>query len=438
MVPAGVMKNKKVEEEVYSGEIITVTGEARAPSNKAATESMEGKTDVIVNTISEDMNLNQGTVSKAILSAAGSSLQDAIYSEAKRSTLRYGDVVVTDGYNLTCQKVFHTVCPSWDKGGGQAEEELTSIIRYCLVEAEKRQMASLSFSAIGTGNLSFPRALVSKLLLREIRSYSSSRNPRCLREVVIVVHPSDSQTVDNKNKCIVFKSLLLTYICLMLQTASQAKKRINDLIMTEQAQKTISDPCISQLSQADMEKLKALQRELTVSIRLDKGTEDQDPEIHLEGLTKDIERVQNPSLWQNYQIMKKQMEVKNKHTNNELLLFHGTTDTSSHLINKQGFNRSYAGKHAAIYGNGSYFAVDPGYSAGNYATPDTSGHKRMYQARVLVGDYTQGQKGLLTPPPKSGSASDLYDSLTDDTANPTMFVVFNDIQAYPEYLITFT
>lgn len=37
-----------------------------------------------------------------------------------------------------------------------------------------------------------------------------------------------------------------------------------------------------------MEELKALQRKLTVSIRLDKGAEDQDPEIHLEGLTRDV------------------------------------------------------------------------------------------------------------------------------------------------------
>lgn len=74
----------------------------------------------------------------------------------------------------------------------------------------------------------------------------------------------------------------------MLQAASQAKKRIIEQIRTEQEQKTISDPCISQLSQADMEKLKALQRELMVSIHLDKGAEDQDPEIHLEGLTRDV------------------------------------------------------------------------------------------------------------------------------------------------------
>uniref|UniRef100_A0A3Q0QXG4 Poly [ADP-ribose] polymerase n=1 Tax=Amphilophus citrinellus TaxID=61819 RepID=A0A3Q0QXG4_AMPCI len=58
-----------------------------------------------------------------------------------------------------------------------------------------------------------------------------------------------------------------------------------------------------------------------------------------------IERVQNPTLWQNYQILKKQMEAKNKHTNNEKLLYHGTKATSIDLINKQGFNRRNAGAH---------------------------------------------------------------------------------------------
>lgn len=69
---------------------------------------------------------------------------------------------------------------------------------------------------------------------------------------------------------------------------SQAKKRITELIVAEQAQKTITDPYISQLTQADMEQLGNLQRKLTVSIRLDKGLEDQEPKIHLEGLTRDV------------------------------------------------------------------------------------------------------------------------------------------------------
>lgn len=92
-----------------------------------------------------------------------------------------------------------------------------------------------------------------------------------------------------------------------------------------------------------------------------------------------------------------------------------------------------------MYGNGTYFAVDPVYSGQGYAKPDTSGHKRMYLARVLVGEFTTGKRGLLTPPSKgSGKDTDLYDSVADNAANPTMFVVFGDNDAYPEYLITFS
>lgn len=58
-----------------------------------------------------------------------------------------------------------------------------------------------------------------------------------------------------------------------------------------------------------------------------------------------IERVQNGALWKSYQLMKKQMEMKNKHQNNEKLLFHGTGPDSIDLIDKRGFNRSYAGAH---------------------------------------------------------------------------------------------
>lgn len=153
-----------------------------------------------------------------------------------------------------------------------------------------------------------------------------------------------------------------------------------------------------------------------------------------------IERVQNPYFWKAYQIKKCEMDKKNGSRKNEKKLFHGTSKESLTLINKHGFNRSYAGMHAANFGNGTYFAVNASYSAHDtYSKPDVNGRKYMYLARVLVGEYSQGIKGAITPAAKNASNSvDLYDSSTDNVSQPSMFIIFNDIQAYPEYLITFT
>uniref|UniRef100_A0A8C3TNS1 Poly [ADP-ribose] polymerase n=1 Tax=Catharus ustulatus TaxID=91951 RepID=A0A8C3TNS1_CATUS len=153
-----------------------------------------------------------------------------------------------------------------------------------------------------------------------------------------------------------------------------------------------------------------------------------------------IERVQNRYLWKSYQIKKCEMDQKNGDKNNERLLFHGTSQESLTFINDHGFYRSYAGMHAPNFGNGTYFAVNASYSAYDiYSKPDANGKKYMYLARVLVGEYSLGKKGSVTPARKDVNNSvDLFDSSTDNINQPSMFIIFNDIQAYPEYLITFT
>ncbi|NXW86314.1 PAR14 polymerase, partial [Alopecoenas beccarii] len=152
-----------------------------------------------------------------------------------------------------------------------------------------------------------------------------------------------------------------------------------------------------------------------------------------------IERIQNPFLWKAYQIKKCGMDKRNSNRNNERLLFHGTNKESLDMINNHGFNRSYAGIHAANFGNGTYFAVNANYSAHDtYSRPDVDGKKRMYLARVLVGEYGLGTKGSIVPAAKNASdPTDRFDSSTDNINQPSMFIIFNDIQAYPEYLISF-
>ncbi|OCT63243.1 hypothetical protein XELAEV_18044341mg [Xenopus laevis] len=153
-----------------------------------------------------------------------------------------------------------------------------------------------------------------------------------------------------------------------------------------------------------------------------------------------IQRIQNQYLWLNYQIKKQSIDTKNNSCSNERQLFHGTEHIAK--VNNNGFNRSFSGANGTMIGKGTYFAVDANYSANDtYSKPDASGNKYMYLARVLTGEYCSGEKEINAPPPKDPNGSnptDLFDSVTDNMKQPTMFVIFNDIQAYPEYLITFT
>ena len=62
----------------------------------------------------------------------------------------------------------------------------------------------------------------------------------------------------------------------------------------------------------------------------------------------------------------------------------------------------------------------------------------MYLSRVLVGQYCNGNGDMIVPPPKDPSRPEiLFDSVVNDTGNPSIFVVFFDNQCYPEYLIKF-
>ncbi|XP_041118944.1 protein mono-ADP-ribosyltransferase PARP14-like [Polyodon spathula] len=774
-------------------------------------------TNIVVNTISEDLDLSKGAVSKAILQAAGQELQSFVKEEAMGLKPGHGMVLRTKGCNLECNLVFNAVSPPWDQGTGNAQQILKEIIKHCLQEAETLQQTSITFPAIGTGNLGFPKPLVASVMMEQVLKFSSKRNPKHLQEVVFLVHPSDTQTVEafiaefksnkvkhpaesaqpgagffgrvvspnlgvyamsigalklevltgditkettdvivnssndtftlkagvskaildaagqlvefdcmqlaaqphkgiivtqpgnlqcckivhivgqndpdnirtivkdvlqlcdentftsvalpalgtgqggaapslvadamidavvdfvskKQNECvtrvriIIFQTVMLTafhksmqkregtalpepqtlmskfksfifgkpgkeekpneefvvegeeidpavlHICAETRNSvERAKSWLTDLIVKEHVEEKIEDVCIKRFTDKEHDAIKTLQRKLQISVKLectnyeayiqvgglsrdvltavseiqnmikkvrDEESQNRDAEMissivewqYAKGYThvpfdkhtnlklerafgnkemhikvnnmtfnldkniavdanrkcipirrvsktedsaldnlpshwddmkgssllriqllatskeyKDvallftktcqnfrilkIERIQNPCFWKSYQMKKQSFDMKNNIANNEIQLFHGTADSTIGAINANGFNRSFAGKNAAVLGKGTYFAVDASYSANNtYSVPDVLGNKYMYLARVLTGVSTRGQAHMIVPPSKSADPADLYDSLTDNVANPKIFVIFNDVQAYPEYLITF-
>ncbi|XP_054916113.1 protein mono-ADP-ribosyltransferase PARP14-like [Poeciliopsis prolifica] len=152
-----------------------------------------------------------------------------------------------------------------------------------------------------------------------------------------------------------------------------------------------------------------------------------------------IERLQNVHLRRTYEMQKKHISEKNKNEGGavERLLYHGTSQENLNSIKTKGFNRSFSGKNATAFGQGTYFAVNASYSV-DYSSPAADGTQTMFVARVLTGFFTLGRSDMRMPPPRDiQQPHDRYDSLVNNIDNPSMFVVFHDNQAYPDYLITF-
>ncbi|XP_042109872.1 protein mono-ADP-ribosyltransferase PARP10 isoform X5 [Ovis aries] len=150
-----------------------------------------------------------------------------------------------------------------------------------------------------------------------------------------------------------------------------------------------------------------------------------------------VERVLHPLLQQQYELHRKRLEQCCERPV-EQVLYHGTAVPTVPDICAHGFNRSFCGRNGALYGQGVYFAKRASLSVlDRYSPPDAEGHKAVFVARVLTGDYGQGQRGLRAPPPRpAGHALLRYDSAVDCLHRPSIFVIFHDTQALPTHLIT--
>ena len=114
------------------------------------------------------------------------------------------------------------------------------------------------------------------------------------------------------------------------------------------------------------------------------------------------------------------------------------SDTRSLMERLNGFNRSYNGKNATLYGQGAYLAKTGNFTfacPSQYAAPNTDGTQSMILARVVQGKSTLGTPDILEPPYIDAATKLRYDTTTDGSG--LILVTYKDQQAYPAYLITF-
>lgn len=113
-------------------------------------------------------------IDNAIHSYAGIQLRlecDEIMGGRQEPT---GRAIVTDAYNLPCDRVIHTVGPIVeDRVTEQNEEDLRSCYRSCLEAADANNIGTIAFCCISTGVFRYPNRPAAEVAVSTVRKYLS-------------------------------------------------------------------------------------------------------------------------------------------------------------------------------------------------------------------------------------------------------------------------
>ena len=161
-----------------------------------------------------------------------------------------------------------------------------------------------------------------------------------------------------------------------------------------------------------------------------------------------VQRVQNQYLWERFIHHKGMIEQMNGRQANEMELFHGTSNNDPQQIydSKEGFDMRFSA--SGMWGQANYFAVNANYS-NSYAYCLKNGQKQMFLAKVLTGasQTCPSNRSLRMPPERpyyvTAASSDVqlsqirYDTVNGTTGGSTVYMTYDNLKAYPAYLITY-
>ncbi|KAJ8316896.1 hypothetical protein KUTeg_004800 [Tegillarca granosa] len=199
---------------------------------------------VIVNSTMDPRDLSKGAVSKAILKAAGSQIQDECLQKGKFFTS--DKPLVTSGGYMNCRVIFHV------KSQKEADE-WEKVVSMCLFEAERRRFSSISFPALGTGGLGCSPDDVAKAMFKAIRNFSPE--PQHLKHIRIVVFQENMMDrfiagLDKKESEGIFakvkvaagkvKDKIAQGNAFLININYKAKKKLEDSYNNEFSEKTLS------------------------------------------------------------------------------------------------------------------------------------------------------------------------------------------------------
>ncbi|WAQ98782.1 PAR15-like protein, partial [Mya arenaria] len=153
------------------------------------TAAIDNNVDVIVNTTAPNLDLTQGAAS---LAKGGRSIQTEVNLKKGPGKLAEGSIVVTSGGNLDCTEIYHTTLQRRRHGFGQI---IKTLVTKCLNDAETSAHTSITFPALGTGNLGYCKLEVARAMFGCVKKHAAARTATNIRSVKFVIFPSDTEVL---------------------------------------------------------------------------------------------------------------------------------------------------------------------------------------------------------------------------------------------------
>ncbi|XP_037381344.1 protein mono-ADP-ribosyltransferase PARP9 [Talpa occidentalis] len=142
-------------------------------------------TDVIVNSANAVGDLKRGLVSQAILQQAGKEME----REFKKMTNRAPNpqlLLVTEGFKLSCRYVYHVL---WDPYSNRVET-LVHVMKICLSKCIGQNVTSISFPALGTGEIGISMTTAAKIMFDEVLEFARQYLEKKKLTVKFVIFPA--------------------------------------------------------------------------------------------------------------------------------------------------------------------------------------------------------------------------------------------------------